>query len=38
MDDAGQRPPLRVALALACFGVILGAIVTAIVIIGRGGH
>ena len=38
MNDAGQRPRLRIALALAYFGVILGAIVTAIVIIGRGGH
>lgn len=38
IDDAGQRPRLRLALALACFAVILGAIVTAIVIIGRGGH
>jgi hypothetical protein len=38
MNDAGQRPRLRIALALLCFGVILGAIVTAIVIIGRGRH
>jgi hypothetical protein len=38
MDAAGQRPPFRIALALVCFGVIMGAIVTAIVIIGSGGH
>ncbi|NYI41457.1 hypothetical protein [Demequina lutea] len=37
-NDVGRRPRSRIALALACFAVIVGAIVTAIVIIGRGGH
>lgn len=37
-DDDGHRSPVRVAVAMACFAVVIGAIVTAIVIIGRGGH
>ncbi len=37
-DDAGLRSRPRVALALACFAVVVGAIATAIVIIGKGGH
>jgi len=37
-NDAGQRPRLRLAVALACFAVIVSAIATAIVLIGRGGH
>ena len=37
-DDHGVRPRARVATAATCFAVVLGAIVTAIVIIGQGGH
>jgi|GEM_PF-1575812 len=36
--DAGRRPPARVAIATASLGVVVAAIVTAIVIIGSGGH
>lgn len=34
---AGRRAPLHVVLAVVCFAVVLGAIVTAIVIIAGGG-
>ena len=37
-DDHGQRPRIHLAAALASFGVIVAAVVTAIVIIGTGGH
>jgi hypothetical protein len=37
-DDDGRRSPVRVIIAVACFSVVVAAIVTAIVIIGRGGH
>ena len=37
-NDQGVRPRVRVATAVGCFAVVLGAIVTAIVIIGRGGQ
>lgn len=33
-NDTGRRAPLRVAAAVACFAVIVGAVVTAIMIIG----
>ncbi|NTV38597.1 MAG: hypothetical protein HGA51_01365 [Demequinaceae bacterium] len=37
-DDLGQRPRARLLLAFAAFAVVVGAVVTAIVIIGSGGH
>jgi hypothetical protein len=37
-DESGHRPRARVAIASASFLVVIGAVVTAIVIIGRGGH
>ena len=37
-DKAGRRPPIRIAVAVACFAVVVGAIAVAIVIIGTGGH
>jgi len=36
--DAGRRPPARVAIAAASLAVVVAAIVTAIIIIGTGGH
>jgi hypothetical protein len=37
-DDAGHRSPLRIAGALACFAIVLGAVTSAIVYIASGGH
>lgn len=37
-SDDGLRPRARLAIALSSFGVVLAAIVIAIVIIGKGGH
>ncbi len=37
-DEHGRRPILRVVAAVASFAVVVAAIVTAIYIIGRGGH
>ncbi len=37
-DDAGHRPRIRVAAAIACLTVVAGAIVAALVIIGSGKH
>lgn len=37
-DEDGLRPRLRIALALSCFAVILGAIAVAIVLIGKGSR
>jgi len=36
--DAGRRPFAHVVIAAVSFAVVIVAIVTAIVIIGRGGH
>lgn len=37
-DDAGRRPPARVALALGSFGAVVAAIVIAVVLIVSDGH
>lgn len=37
-NGQGSRPRAQLATAAAAFAVVLGAIVTAIVIIGKGGH
>jgi hypothetical protein len=37
-DDGGRRPSVRVAAAVACFAVLVGAIASAIVIIGNSKH
>lgn len=37
-DETGRRPRIRVVTAVACFAVIVSAIVTAIILIGFGGH
>ena len=37
-NAAGRRAPFHVALAVACFAVVLAAIAIAIVIIAGGGH
>jgi hypothetical protein len=37
-NDAGRRSAVHVAVAVACFAVVLAAIATAIVIIAGGGH
>jgi hypothetical protein len=37
-DDAGRRPRVRVTAAVACFAVVVGAISSAIVIIGNSKH
>lgn len=37
-DEAGRRSPIRVVAAIACFAVVLSAVVIAIVLIWRGGH
>ncbi|WNM24598.1 hypothetical protein [Demequina capsici] len=37
-DESGQIRKIRVAAAVACFTVVVGAIITAIVYIAAGGH
>jgi hypothetical protein len=37
-DDAGHRSRMRVAGAVLCFAVVVGAVTSAIVYIANGGH
>ena len=37
-DDAGRRVPLRVAIAAGSFAIVLAAIASAIILIGRHGR
>lgn len=38
VSPEGHRPPVRVAAAVACFSVIVAAVVTAIVLIANSAH
>lgn len=37
-DESGRRPPMRIAIALVCFGAVVAAIVVAVALIVSGGH
>ncbi len=37
-NQSGRRSPVRVAVALACFGAVVAAIVVAVALIVSGGH